>query len=174
MAIDDISLRYMTINDISQTYLNWLNDKTYLRYSNQRFLSHNYTSAVEYVSSFDQQSSILMKIEFNKTFAGTLALNCDPHNGVGVMGILIGKEFSSKGIGKEAWSQGIKFGFSHKNLRKVKAGTAKSNLAMQSIFLESGMKQEAILREDLLIDGKYEDLLLFCIFNLDQKEKSIT
>jgi len=165
MKCDDVSLLLMQKEDISERYLAWLNDKTYLRYSNQRFFTHDYRSAEQYVSSFNQEDSLLFKIEYKATFAGTLALHCDLQNRVGVMGILVGREFSNKGIAKNAWSQGIDFGFAQKNLRKIKAGTAKSNLAMQAIILASGMCQEAILQNDLKIDEKYEDLLLFCIFN---------
>ena len=164
MAEIAVNLNFMTLDDISTKYLSWLNDKSYLRYSNQRFFTHNLDSAKKYVSSFDQRDSILFKIEYGSDFAGTLTLICDVQNQVGVMGILVGKDFSNKGVAKYAWKQALDFGFSQLNLRKIKAGTARSNLAMQRIFAHTGMQQEAILSDDLLIDGNYEDLLLFCIY----------
>jgi len=162
----------MTLDDISKNYLSWLNDKSYMRYSNQRFFDHDLNTAQRYVMSFDQKSTILLKVNYKEDFAGTLTLYCDKQNEVGVMGILVGREFSNKGIAKTAWNQAIAMGFSDLGLRKIKAGAAKSNLAMQAIFVQSGMQKEAVLKDDLIIDEKPEDLYLYCIFDYFWKSNS--
>ena len=38
--------------DITETYLDWLNDPAVVRFSNQRFVRHDHTSSERYLASF--------------------------------------------------------------------------------------------------------------------------
>jgi RimJ/RimL family protein N-acetyltransferase len=98
--------------------------------------------------------------------AGTITFELDRFNSVCTMGMLIGSEFSGQGIGSKAWGLGMDFAFSNLMARKVKAGTADENYAMQEIFKKNNMKYEATLYSDLLIEGKQQDLLIYTKFKI--------
>ena len=55
----------------------------------------------------------------------------------------------------------------HKVVARVLAG----NTASVRLHEKSGYKQEAYLRDELFLDGKYEDLILFGAINNDGKDK---
>jgi RimJ/RimL family protein N-acetyltransferase len=135
-----------------------------MQFSNQRFFEHNLDSCVHYVESFQSDRKILLKILAKNQFVGTFSAEIDKENGVATCGILVGVPFVGQGIGLRAWRKGLCELFERHNLRKVKAGTAASNLAMQKIFLSSGMEMEAVLLNDLIINDVPENLLLFAIY----------
>ncbi|MCX6116138.1 MAG: GNAT family protein, partial [Proteobacteria bacterium] len=120
-------------------------------------------SCLHYVESFQTDRKILRKILVDGKFAGTYSAELDIENGVATCGMLVGVQFAGQGIGLLAWKTGMSELFELKTLRKIKAGTAASNLAMQKIFLRTGMEMEAVLQKDLIINGESENLLLFAI-----------
>lgn len=161
---ESVQLLPMQTSDITEAYIDWLNDKELMKYSNQRHLNHTRTSSENYLNSFDQNSSLIFKIISEKEMIGTLSISLDKHNLVGVMGILIGREYCGLGLGAKAWNKAIEISFDELGLRKVKAGTAACNLAMKRIFEKSNMCFEANLRSDLLIEGTPQDLLIYSKF----------
>ena len=40
-------------SDISDDYISWLNDKKIVRYSNQRFITHNWETSKNFLDSFE-------------------------------------------------------------------------------------------------------------------------
>ena len=70
-----------------------------------------------------------------------------------------------KGYGTEAAKALIEFAFEEKNYHKVFARYFKSNPASGKIMEKIGMKQEGLLKDQVVKDGKYEDLYYFGIIN---------
>ena len=160
-----IFLKKMNESDISSRYVEWLNNREHMRFSNQRFKEHSLSTSREYLESFDQENSLIFKIMRDKDFVGTISMEIDKYNSVCVMGMLIGVEFSGQGIGIQSWNLGIDFAFSQKSVRKIKAGTAASNIPMKRIFLKTRMSLEATLSSDLIIDDSPQDLLIYSRFS---------
>lgn len=59
----------------------------------------------------------------------------------------------------------IHFAFKEKELHKVFARYFKSNPASGRIMQKVGMVQEGLLKDQVVKDGKYEDLIYFGIIN---------
>lgn len=56
--------------------------------------------------------------------------------------------------------------FNKLNLRKLKAGMWKSNIASRLAFEKNGFKKEAILKKEFEINGKYIDSFILSKFNV--------
>ena len=165
MNCNAVQLLPMQSSDITEAYIRWLNDRELMKYSNQRHINHTRSSSENYLNSFDQNSSLIFKIVAGKEMIGTLSISLDRYNLVGVLGILIGREYGGLGLGGKAWNRAIEISFGELGLRKVKAGTAASNLAMKRIFEKSKMSFEANLKSDLLIEGLPQDLHIYSKFS---------
>ena len=64
---EKVLIRLFDIQDITKSYINWLNDAEVVRYSNQRFTNHTYESCVRYLSSFTETDNYFLNIcRYNK------------------------------------------------------------------------------------------------------------
>ena len=70
-----------------------------------------------------------------------------------------------KGIGTEAAKLILAYGFETLGLHKVISKVLAYNQASVRMNENAGYKQEAYLKDELFLDGKYEDLILFGAVN---------
>ncbi|MHA1318294.1 MAG: GNAT family N-acetyltransferase [Promethearchaeota archaeon] len=89
---------------------------------------------------------------------------------------LIGEpEHWGKGIAVEACALVIKYGFTELNLHKIDAGIFSPNQRSLRAAEKLGFEKEAIIKEEIYIDGKYHDNHRFSLFKDDwiqlEKEK---
>ncbi|MBQ1193111.1 MAG: GNAT family N-acetyltransferase, partial [Lachnospiraceae bacterium] len=85
-------------------------------------------------------------------------------------GIFLGEVYG-KGIGTQAYKLLLDYAFNELGMHKVVARVLAGNTASVRLHEKSGYKQEAYLRDELFLDGKYEDLILFGAINNDGKDK---
>ena len=65
--------------------------------------------------------------------------------------------YKRRGIISEALTEVLKFGFDFLKLHRVEALTADWNEASIAVLKKLGFTKEGTMREDYLVDGKYED-----------------
>lgn len=81
---------------------------------------------------------------------------------------LIGEpEHWGKGIAVEACALVIQYGFTELNLNKIEAGIFSPNKRSLRAAEKLGFKKEAIIKEEIFVDGKYHDNHRFSLFNRD-------
>jgi RimJ/RimL family protein N-acetyltransferase len=86
---------------------------------------------------------------------------------------LIGEpEHWGKGIAVEACALVIKYGFTELNLNKIEAGIFSPNERSLRAAEKLGFEKEAIIREEIYIDGKYLDNHRFSLFKREWLEKN--
>lgn len=159
-----VVIRNFNRSDITDEYISWLNDSKVVQYSGQRFLSHDQTSAVGYLESFAGTSNLFLIITDLVTgeSIGTLSVYRQLHHRVADVGIMIGnRRFWGQGLGLASWMLVISFLINEMGVRKVTAGTIRSNKPMLAIMENSGMKCEAILPSQQLLNGEPEDVFLY-------------
>ena len=151
-------------SDISDSYVQWLNDPVVTRYSNQRFFRHTYDSCCDYLNSFETSDNVFLKICSIDpvTMIGTMTAYVSiPHRTVDI-GIMIGdRSVWGNGYGQDAWNTFLQWLGSLPTVRKVTGGAIRSNIAMLRIMERSGMTLEAIRPGQQLLDGVPEDVLYF-------------
>ncbi len=157
-----ISLRKFKASDITPAYLGWLNDKDYMKYSNQRHSVHTEESSMQYLKSFENSSNFFLSVEdLNAELLGTCTVNYDSHNHHANIGVLVSPENSSRGIGKLIFRIILTQLPNHIKLNKIVAGTCELNSKMISVIENSGMRFEYRVPGEFLLDGEYLDNLMF-------------
>jgi ribosomal-protein-alanine N-acetyltransferase len=160
-------LRPFTEADIDDTYIGWLNDPEVMRYSNQRFRTHDRKSCLAYVQSFagtDNYFLLATRRVDAKPF-GTLTVYASRPHGTADVGIMIGeRSMWGQGYGQEAWDLVVAWLLSEPRIRKVTAGAVVANGAMVRVMERSAMIREGTRRAQEIIDGKPSDIVYYARF----------
>lgn len=163
-----VRVRPFTNKDITNKYLDWLRDPLVTRFSNQRFLKHDYESCLDYLNSFDGTRNLFLAIDKleEKEIIGTLTCYISSHHHTVDVGILIGDHsIWGKGYGQDTWNSTLNWLIKDCGYHKITAGTARPNQGMISLMERSNMELEAVKEKQELIEGRFEDLLYYSIFN---------
>ncbi len=151
-------------NDITDTYIGWLNDPVVTQFSNQRFIKHDRDSCMRYLARFENTSNLFLSVRNheNGQSIGTMTVYFSPHHGTADVGILIGERAVwGIGYGQDAWSAVVDWLSCHDAVRKVTAGTLACNKSMIALMERSGMELEAVRRDQEVLAGKPVDLLYY-------------
>ncbi len=94
----------------------------------------------------------------------------DKANQKAEIGYWLGKEFWNKGYVTEAMTEVLAFGFKVLNLNKMFANFFPHNPASGRVMEKSGMKQEAVLKQEIYKNGKFLDFVRYSILKEDFKK----
>jgi RimJ/RimL family protein N-acetyltransferase len=166
-----IFLRQYAAKDIDVWY-NWFNDADVVKLMDQRRWPNTKEKQKQYlermsVSSSDMQLAIIYKS--NDTLIGTVGLHgIDAINRNADISVIIGdKKYWGKGLAKEAVGLLIHHAFAMLNLHKLTAGFVSGNTSSEKLFKSFGFKKEALLREQVYLDGKYHDIIRMGLLKKD-------
>jgi RimJ/RimL family protein N-acetyltransferase len=109
----------------------------------------------------ERSSAFAMVTLHDATPVGTVAfLDHDPVQRKAEMRKLIGDPAQrGKGLAKEASELWIRYGISVLGLKKIYVSTFHTNVRNVRLNQELGFKVEGILRNEVLVDGRYHDVL---------------
>ncbi|MDK4736460.1 MULTISPECIES: GNAT family N-acetyltransferase [Rhizobium] len=163
-----VGLRVFQSSDITAEYISWLNDPEVTRYSNQRFIHHTEESCRSYLASFAGSSNgfwSVCRLEDNRPI-GTMTAYVAEYHGTVDIGIMIGcRDVWGQGYGQDAWNTAVDWFHFQAGLRKVTAGTMRSNRSMMRLLERSGMTLECVRPRQELLDGTPQDLCYFAKYN---------
>lgn len=165
---ENLYLRNLTVDDISDKYLQWLNDQETSLQNSHALFPYTMAQLKNYVESAVQnKSQLVLAIVWkeNNVHVGNISLqNINWVNRSAEYAILLGeKQFWGKGIAYEASIKLIKHGFENLNLHRIYCGTTAENTGMKKLALKIGMKQEGIRREAFYKHGKFQDIIEYGI-----------
>ena len=160
-----ITLKPFTHSNITSEYIGWLNNPAVLRYSNQRFRTHNVETCEAYLSLFMQTDNMFLAIYRESEFVGTMNTYISQAHKTADMGVMIGHQCWGKGIGTDAWTTLMRY-LLQAGIRKVTGGALRCNTAMFNIMMKSGMKPDGVRVAQELVNGEPEDIIHFAKFNL--------
>ncbi|MBI2129138.1 GNAT family N-acetyltransferase [Candidatus Woesearchaeota archaeon] len=83
------------------------------------------------------------------------------------IGYVIGKHFRNKGYTTEAVKLLLDLGFRKIKFHKICINCAKENKASKKVIEKVGCKEEALLKEDIFVGGKYHDYYIHSILRKD-------
>jgi ribosomal-protein-alanine N-acetyltransferase len=150
-----VLLRRFSSFDITSTYIGWLNDPEVVQFSNQRFITHDRESCMNYLDSFAGTGNMLFSVyslKYERNI-GTMTAYVSVHHGTVDVGLMIGdKAVWGEGVGLDAWTTLINWLLGCKGVRKVTAGTVGCNYGMIKVMERSGMHQEATRRSQEIIN----------------------
>ena len=161
---DLVELGPFGLDQITDTYLGWLNDQNLMRYSRQRFERHTRESAIAYLRSFENSPNRFWAIyrRADRLHVGTMTAYVDRAASTADIGILVGHtEARARGFGREAWGLAMDYLFRAQGLDKVTGGTSAPNAAMVRVFHHWHMRLEEVGKDADMIDGRPADVLRF-------------
>jgi len=164
---DKTLLRPFTESDIDATYIGWLNDPEVVRFSNQRFRSHDRETSLLYLQSFKCSDNLFMSVRrrSDEVRLGTLTTYISKPHGTADIGIMIGeKSVWGQGYGQDAWNTLIAWLLARDDIRKLTAGTLGCNFGMIKLMQRSGMQHEATRKAQEVLDDQPQDILLYAKF----------
>lgn len=163
-----VLLRPFCLEDITDRYIDWLNDPRVVRFSSQRFITHDKSSCLRYLDSFANTDNLFLSIRRLDTgqAIGTMtAYISSSQHGIVDVGIMIGDtSVWGDGYGQDAWNSLANWLLTQDSIRKLTAGTLVCNVAMIRIIEQSGMQLEVIRKSQEIVEGVPQDILYFAKF----------
>ena len=163
-----VYLRYMTVEDTDMI----------LRWRNSPIVRDNFIYRKE-ITREDHLNWIKNKIETgqvvqfvvcdketDKPYGSVYLQNFEWQHKKAELGIFLGEpEAFGRGIGKEAAALLLEYGFKHRKLHKIVSRVLPYNTASIRTHEAVGYKQEAYLRDEVIIEGKFHDVVLLGVLN---------
>jgi RimJ/RimL family protein N-acetyltransferase len=164
---DQVMVRPFTAEDISNTYLGWLQDSEVVRYSGQRFRVHTLDTCRHYQASFRVGANYFLAIcdRPSGTLLGTLTVYRSLPHGTADIGIMVGERLAwGQGVGAEAFCLVLAALRASGVVRKITAGTLTVNRGMVRVMEKAGMRHEATRQAQELLDGAPVDVVYYATF----------
>jgi len=154
--------RILSVDDVTQCYVDWLNDPEVNRYLEIRHYQQTKESCREYVADMiSNPSENLFGIYIRKTrrHIGNIKLGfVNKHHQRAQIALFIGdKTFWGKGLSTEAIKAITLWGFNELKLGKIEAGCYDNNKGSIRAFLKVGYQVEGHLRKNILFKGSRID-----------------
>lgn len=167
-----LRLRELEIADVTQTYVDWLNDDTINRYLETRFHKQDGDAVrgfVETVRGRDNEFLFGIFLLSDARHIGNIKIGpINPHHRVGDISLFIGDRDSwGRGYATEAIVALSEHAFSTLAMRKVSAGIYAPNTGSIRAFIKSGYRQEGMRRNHYTLNGEPCDLIEFGLFPSD-------
>ena len=161
-------LKNLQESDISQNYIDWLNDPEINKYLGCASKIQTRESCISYVRSYGNSNDTALVGIFRKNsdlHIGNVTLSfIDWHNQSVSVGISIGrKEYQGYGLGEEALNGIIQHCVRKLEMYRITAGVNVNNFQSLQLFLKCGFKVEALLRSANNIENKLEDSYLLSL-----------
>lgn len=156
------------LEDVSDTYVRWLNDHEVTRYMTTGRTPVSREDVLRYLERFRMTDDVIFAIvdRASARHIGNVTLNnVNRVDGIAATGIMIGeKQFWGKGYATAAWAIAIDHGFGGLGLRKLFAGACAPNVASIRALKRLGFQLEGTHRREFYVDGDYVDVLRFGLF----------
>lgn len=164
----ELTLRLFAVEDITESYVSWLNNPLVVRYSNQRFRSHSQRSCLEYFNNLQEACALFIAVIHNDSqeMIGTMTAYINPHHATADLGILLGNtQYWGQGYGQLSWQLLLDTVSSHPQIRKVTAGTLSCNKSMLGLMIKSGMVLDGVRHQQEIVEGQAFDIIHYARFN---------
>ena len=156
---EKLYLRPLEREDLTETYLGWVNDPEVNKYLEVGLFPTNRDDLASYYERTHHPSSIVLAIvdKASDQHIGNISLTSINYiHGRADLGIMIGrKNFWRKGYGTEAIKLVVDYAFKRLRLHKISAGMYEENQASRWVFEKAGFIFVACLVDELYREGSY-------------------
>lgn len=169
---DTVFLTPLSKDDISEKYVGWLNDPVVCRdnsHGSVRNTLARTTSYVESVQNSETTKAFAIRLKATAEHVGNVSLQkIDSVNRSAELAILIGEKAAwGLGVGTDAYRLLIDHGFKELRLNRIYSGQTTRNSAMIRVCEKVGMTKEGVLRQAMLKNGEYLDVVIYAILRDD-------
>lgn len=172
LKIQDCSVRKIEKKDI-ETIFEWRNSIRVRQFMfNDRLITWN-EHGEWFNKVIQSEKDVYLIFENKKIPTGLVCFtDIDFNNDISDWGFYIGIENPPQGIGMYMGFLGLEFAFKQLDIRKVYARVMSFNKKSIRFHMKLGFEEEGLFREHLLRNGKYEDIIIFSLFNSKWMERS--
>ena len=161
---DGLILKELTSKDVTQQYVEWLNDSEINKYLESRFQYQNQLTVKEFVTACKESKVNFLFGIFIKNgmkHIGNIKLGpINTHHEYAEIGLMIGdKDFWGRGIASQVISMVTQFGFYELKLKKLGSGCYESNIGSKKAFEKSGYQIEGLMRNCVKLNNTRESVL---------------
>lgn len=169
-----IALRPLTVADVSEAYVAWMNDQTTNRFMETRWRTHSRADVEAFVA--DKAASTnehLFGIFLNDQGSGggrhigNLKIGpIDANHGRGDLSYFIGDpDARGQGLASEAVSLGVRIGFEQLGLHKLTAGIYAQNAESGRVLSKNGFTAEGRRPGHFAFEGGRDDMVAYGLVN---------
>ncbi len=163
---EKIYLRPITMED-TDLVIKWRNDEKVV----QNFIYRKPISREEHICWMEQKVATGKVVQFiicdkqtDKPLGVVYIQNIEEEHSKAEEGIFLGEEEAfGRGIGTEAAKLMIQYAFEVLGLHKLTARVLGFNMASRRMHESAGYEQEAYFKQELYLEGKFEDLIFYGI-----------
>ena len=160
---NNIHLQVLGVEDVSDTYVRWMNDYEIVKYTEQRFSKHTDENVRRYVEEkFGSETDVLFGIFFDNKHIGNIKLGpIKWEHAKAEVSYLIGeKNYWGRGIATSAVKKVVDFGFKKLNLKKINAGYYSTNIGSEHVLERCDFLIEGTRKNDVVSEGERIDWVL--------------
>ena len=167
---DALYLRLLTTQDITEVYLEWLNDAETNEYTSRYRFPLDLSNIGEYIKDSINEKRMVFAICLfgNKDIhIGNIVLQeIDWINRSAELAIIIGdKRYKGKGYGSDACRLLVAHAFNRLNLHRIWLGTPEKNLPMIKTATKLGMELEGVFKDAFYCQEGYIKVNRYAIIN---------
>lgn len=169
---ETIYLRPLKLSDVNVAYLSWLHDTEVMQgiATSGYTLDNLKTYVEERLSNMDTAFFAICCKETDEHIGNVKIDFHDKQANVSELGLLIGnKNYWGKGVGRQACTLAINYGFNVMNLRKIYLAVYENNLNAKKLYEKLGFQLEGTLRKHVMANGHLCDKYLMGIFKNEFK-----
>lgn len=165
-------LRNTNLNDVTQDYVDWLNDPKINKYLSCSNTLQTMESCQAYVQSYEGRNDkglIGIFLKNNGLHIGNLTFSSiNWRTKVGTIGISVGrKEYMGQGYARETLTAIMGYSFGQLHLHRLQAGVSEENLNSLKLFLSCGFRVEGLLKDADIIFREFQDSYILGIIETD-------
>lgn len=173
-----ITLRQITLQDCTDSYVEWLNDPDVNQYLETRWNRQDIFTIEDFVKSQrDNGHSILFAIINNSTQYHIGNIKIGPinlhHHHADISYFIGDKNLWGKGIATEAIRLVCQFGFEEIHLHRIEAGVYSDAVGSWKALEKNGFVREAIFRKQVLSKDGYMDVYRYGILETEYYSMNI-
>ena len=172
ISSERLLLRALNKEDITERYVDWLNDPEVNQFLETRFASNSFESCRKFILDMEQDPCShlfgLFEKETLKHIGNVKIGFINTNHKKGQLSLLIGeKSCWGKGYATETVRTITQWGFDKLGLERIEAGCYETHLASKYIFLKVGYLQEAYFRSSVSTEDGRIGSYLFSILKND-------
>jgi RimJ/RimL family protein N-acetyltransferase len=156
--LHNIVLHPVTIADLTQEYLGWLEEASAVLGSGHLPKTISGLRS-ELRTRHAPPEDYLFAIIANGKHVGNISLHVDLRHGRGQVGVLVGQAYRGRGIAAQAHRLLLEKAFGDLGLRKVWAGYRRDNSPSEALYRSLGFRIEGILRQHDVINNQAVDVV---------------
>ena len=154
---EQIFLKVLRLNDVSDSYVEWLNDYEVTKYTEQKDFRHTLESTKTFVSQkYNSEGDLLFGIFFDGTHIGNIKLGPIrfEHMSAEVSYLVGEKKFWGKGVASKCVGAVVHFAVNELDLKKINASYYEKNIGSAKVLEKCGFVVEGNRISDVIFEDK--------------------